>query len=311
MEEFGRTLLLEPYIPSVVIGAGLVARYGSETQRSAYLAPAISGDTRFALAHEEPHGRYEFARVATRGRPDGDGVRLDGRKTVVIHGESAQVLIVSARETGDASERDGVSLFLVPSDTRGVQLSGYPTHDGLRACDVALNDVRVTSTDRLGPRGGAMALIEYALDRAIAAHCAEAVGAMAALIEITAAYLQTRKQFGAPIGSFQALQHRMADMLMRLEQARSISLLAAARVDHEDAAKRRQAIAAAKMLVGRAARFVGQQAVQLHGGVGVTDELNVSHYFKRLTAIDAMFGDADHHLAAYSALLAESAASAG
>ena len=165
--------------------------------------------------------------------------------------------------------------------------------------------MRVSPADRLGEPGGAAPLIEQAHERAIAADCAEAVGAMSALIEITATYLKTRRQFGVPIGSFQALQHRMADMLMRLEQARSMTLLAAARVEHADTLERRRAIAAAKMLVGRAARFVGQEAVQLHGGVGVTDELNVSHYFKRLTTLDALFGDADHHLARYSDLLAQ------
>jgi alkylation response protein AidB-like acyl-CoA dehydrogenase len=302
-EELGRALLLEPYIPSVVIGAGLVARHGSDAQRAMHLTAAIAGDTRFAFAHEEPGSRYGFAHVATRARPSGDGVRLDGRKGVVVHGESAQTLLVSTRDSGDANDRDGVSLFMVPADAPGVRMSGYPTHDGMRACDVDLNGVHVAATERLGPRGGAMPLIEHALDRAIAAHCAEAVGVMSALVEITATYLKARKQFGVPLGSFQALQHRMADMLMRLEQARSMSLLAADRVERQDPTERRAAIAAAKVLVGRAARFVGEQAVQLHGGVGVTDELNVSHYFKRLTAIDASFGDAEHHLAAYSALL--------
>jgi alkylation response protein AidB-like acyl-CoA dehydrogenase len=305
VEEFGRALLLEPYVPSVVVGSWLVARHGSPQQRSTLLPSAIEGDTRFAFAHEEPGGRFDFASVATRARQDGTTIRLDGRKSVVIHGEAAQFLIVSAREHGAAADRAGVSLFLVPTAASGVTASGYATHDGMRACDVTLTDVRVSPADRLGEPGEAAPVIEHAHERAIAAGCAEAVGAMSALIEITATHLKTRKQFGVPIGSFQALQHRMADMLMRLEQARSMSLLAAARIEHADALERRRAIAAAKMLVGRSARFVGQQAVQLHGGVGVTDELNVSHYFKRLTALDALFGDADHHLARYSDLLAQ------
>jgi len=305
LEEFGRGLLLEPYVPSVVMGSWLVARHGSAQQRATLLPSAIAGDTRFAFAHEEPGGRFDFASVTTQARQDGDAIRLDGRKSVVIHGEAAQFLIVSARETGAAADAAGVSLFVVPSGARGVTRVGYATHDGLRACDVTLTEVRVSPADRLGEPGGAAPLIEQAHERAIAANCAEAVGAMSALIEITATYLKARRQFGVPIGSFQALQHRMADMLMRLEQARSMSLLAAARVEHADALERRRAIAAAKMLVGRAARFVGQEAVQLHGGVGVTDELNVSHYFKRLTTLDALFGDADHHLARYSDLLAQ------
>jgi alkylation response protein AidB-like acyl-CoA dehydrogenase len=302
-EELGRALLLEPYVPSVVVGAGLVARHGTDGQRAEHLPRAFAGDLRFAFAHEEAGGRYDLATVATRAEADGDDVSLHGRKTVVIHGESAQVLIVSARESGEPGDRDGVSLYLVPTGAEGIALSGYPTHDGMRACDVTLSDVHLSSASRLGPRGHAMPLIEHAIDRAVAAYCAEAVGAMAALIEITGNYLKTRRQFGVPLGSFQALQHRMADMLMRLEQARSMSLLAADRVEREDAERRRPAIAAAKMLIGRAARFVGEQAVQLHGGVGVTDELSVSHYFKRLVAIDATFGDAEYHLAAYSALL--------
>ncbi len=204
-EELGRALLLEPYVPSVVVGAGLVARHGSDLQRAGHLAAALAGDTRFALAHEESHGRYELSRVATRARADGAGIRLDGRKSVVIHGESAQVLIVSARETGDRGDRDGVSLFLVPSGARGLGLSGYPTHDGMRACDVTLDDVRVSPADRLGPRGRAMPLVEHAIERAIAAYCAEAVGAMTALVEITTMYLKTRRQVGVPLGSFQAL----------------------------------------------------------------------------------------------------------
>jgi len=305
VEELGRALMLEPYIPSVVVGSWLVARHGSAQQRATLLPSALGGDTRFAFAHEEPGGRFDFASVATQARLDGNAIRLDGRKSVVIHGEAAQVLIVSAREAGAASDRAGVSLFLVPSGARGVTASGYATHDGMRACDVTLSDVRVSLADRLGEAGGAAPMVELAHERAIAAGCAEAVGAMSALIEITATYLKTRKQFGVPIGSFQALQHRMADMLMRLEQARSMSLLAASRVEHTDALERRRAIAAAKVLVGRAARFVGQEAVQLHGGVGVTDELNVSHYFKRLIALEAWLGDADHHLARYSDLLAQ------
>jgi alkylation response protein AidB-like acyl-CoA dehydrogenase len=300
MQEFGRSLVVEPFVPTIVIGADLLAHAGTTQQRESLLPAVLRGETRIAFAHEEPDARYDFDRVATTARGSGDRLRLEGRKAVVLHAPVAQQLIVSARESGSERSPDGVSLFVVPTNAAGMALRAYTTHDGMRAADLTLCGVEVAASQRLGAVGEGRALIERALGRATAAVCAEAVGAMAALLEITSAYVKTRRQFGVPIGSFQALQHRMADMLMRTEQARSMAILAAASVEARDRDERLAGLSAAKALIGRAARFVGQQAVQLHGGIGVTDELNVSHYFRRLTAIEASYGDSEHHLARYS-----------
>jgi alkylation response protein AidB-like acyl-CoA dehydrogenase len=301
LEEFGRSLVLEPYVSSAVIGAATLARHGSGAVVTELLPRVLSGDITLGFAHEEPGSRYELERVTTRAATRRGVLSLHGSKSGVIHGATVDRLLVSAREDND-DERDPqrVSLFVIARDTEGVTITDYPTHDGLRAADVRLDGVAVTDADRVGERGGAQVAIEQAIQHAIVAHCAEAVGAMSALIDITTGYLKTRKQFGVPIGTFQALQHRMADLLMRLEQARSMALLAAAKVDSSERAERRRVVSAAKSLVGSAARLVGQQAVQLHGGIGVTDEADVSHYFKRLTMIDAAYGDAEHHLARYS-----------
>jgi len=309
MEVFGRGLVVEPYLATVVLGAGLVAELGSAAQQAAHLPQVAAGELLLALAHDEPGTRYELNHVAataktpdrsTRGQAQGDGYALNGTKTVVLHGAQAGKLLVSARTSGGERDDKGISLFLVDRNAPGVTVRDYPTHDGQRAADITLKNAR---GELLGKEGQALPAIEHARARAIAALCAEAVGCMAALVEITLSYIKTRKQFGVPIGSFQVLQHRMADMLMSVEQARSMMYLAANRADSKDVADRRRAIAAAKALVGQAGRFVGQQAVQLHGGIGVTDEVNVSHYFKRLTLINATFGDADHHLGQFSDLL--------
>ena len=297
MEVFGRGLVVEPYLATVVLGAGLVARAGNEAQQAAILPKVASGELLLALAHYEAGGRYELEQVATKAKKQGDGWVLDGAKTVVLHGAQADRLIVSARTSGADRDAKGISLFIVDRKTPGVTVRDNPTHDGQRAAEITFKNAR---GELLGKESQGPALLEQALARGIAALCAEAVGNMAALVEITLSYIKTRKQFGVPIGSFQVLQHRMADMLMYVEQARSMMYLAAAKADSTDVADRRRAIAAAKALIGQAGRFVGQQAVQLHGGIGVTDEANVSHYFKRLTLINATFGDADHHLGSFS-----------
>ncbi len=309
MEELGKRLVVEPYLSSVVLGAGLVQLAGSEAQRAAILPEVAAGKRRMALAHDEPDGRYELAYVRTQARRDeGGGYVLNGKKHVVLGGEAAQTLIVSARLLGDGAgeqpgEPDdprGLTLFVVDAAAPGVSLLGYRTQDSHRAADVTLSGVRASAADVLGEVGGGYALLERITERAIAAVCAEALGVMTVLMELTSAYVKTRQQFGVPIGSFQALQHRLADMLMRIEQTRSMALLAAATVESDDAPARRRVLSAAKALVSQAARFVGQQAIQLHGGIGVTDEAPVSHYFKRLTMLEMMFGDADHHLARFS-----------
>jgi alkylation response protein AidB-like acyl-CoA dehydrogenase len=313
MEVLGRGLVVEPYLATVVLGAGLVARAGSDEQQAAILPAVASGERLLALACEESGGRYELAHVGTTAKKDpgtgsGNKYVLSGAKTVVLHGAQADTLIVSARTSGKERDAQGVSLFLVERKAAGVSVRDNPTHDGQRAAEISFKNAR---GELLGKEGQGHALLEQALDYGIAALCAEAVGNMSALVELTLAYVKTRKQFGVPIGTFQVLQHRLADMLMYVEQARSMMLLAASKADSPDRAERRRALSAAKVFVGQAARFVGQQAVQLHGGIGVTDEASAGHYFKRLTLINATFGDADHHLGRFSdALLSPAAAPA-
>jgi pimeloyl-CoA dehydrogenase small subunit len=300
MESFGRALVLEPYLPTVVLCGGLVRDAGTEAQQAALLPAIAMGELLMAFAHYEQGSRYALEHVATTAKREGNGYVLNGAKSLVLSGLQAGKLLVSARTAGGARDRAGVSLFLVDREAPGVSVQGYVTQDGGRAAEVRLAEVHVGADALLGPEGGALPVIERAVDLAIAALCAEAVGAMDALLETTREYLKTRKQFGTPIGRFQVLQHRMADMLIAIEQARSMAMVAAVKVQSEDAAERRRMVSSAKALVGQSARYVGQQAVQLHGGMGVTDELAAAHLFKRLTVINATFGDADHHLAQVS-----------
>lgn len=301
MEQIGRGLVLEPYLGSVIVPAALIKVAGSESQRSSLSEGLASGETIYAFAHTEPGQRYERASVTMTAAAGGDGYVLSGKKVSVLGGDCADLLIVSAVVAGDA----GASLFVVDAKAAGVKRLVYPMQDAQRGADIEFNNVKVGADALLGERGKAQAAIDYALDVACAALCAEAVGAMAELQKITIEYLKTRKQFGRPIGMNQALQHRAVDMLMHVEMSRSMALEAAVAVDNPDAAARATAISGAKVLIGQGCRFVGQNAVQLHGGIGVTHELNTSHYFKRLAMINATFGDTDWHLARYGdALLA-------
>jgi alkylation response protein AidB-like acyl-CoA dehydrogenase len=296
MNALGRGLLLEPYLPSAILATALIRDLGSPAQREELL-PAMAAGERIAVpAHGEPDARDDLARVGTTAARSGEGFVLNGRKAVVPHAGSADALLVSARTSGAPDERRGISLFIVPRGAPGVSLQTYRTLDGQRASDVALRDVRVPAGGLLGPEGGAFEAISAAWDLGIAAICAEAAGALQALLDTTVEYAKTRKQFGVPIGKFQALQHRMVEMLIQVEQARSMSYLAAIRATDGDPAERRRAISAAKVVVGQACRKVGQEAVQIHGGMGMTDELHVGHYFKRLTAIELSLGDTEHHL---------------
>jgi alkylation response protein AidB-like acyl-CoA dehydrogenase len=265
--------------------------------RAALIPKIAAGDLLLAFAHAERQSRYDLADVATTARRDGGDYVLDGAKTLVIHGDCADKLIVSARLAGARSDRDGIGLFAVDADAAGVSRRAYPTVDGLRAAEVTLSGVRVGTDRVLGEPGKAFRLIAQVVDAAVAALAAEAVGAMAAMHEMTVDYLKTRKQFGVPIGAFQVLQHRAAEMLMALEQARSMAFFANMMAEEPDPIERRKAMAAAKVQIGRSGRFVGQQAIQLHGGMGMTMEYKVGHAFKRVTMIDTLFGDADHHLA--------------
>ena len=293
MEAIGLGLMVEPYLATVVLAGGLVRAAGNDGQKTLLLPKIAEGSLLMAFAHYEVGGRYETDQVKAQFMRADGGYVLNGVKTFVLHGAQASQLIVSARDADNPNE---LSLFLVDARAEGVSVRDYVTQDNQRAAEIAFIDVRLGVNALLGNAGMAQPVIECALDAANAALCAEAVGAMDALNQATLEYLKTRKQFGVPIGSFQALQHRMVDMFTMTEQARSMAILASIRVQSGDVAERRWACAAAKVLVCESARFVGQQAVQLHGGMGVTDELNVSHYFKRLTVIGASFGDADHHL---------------
>jgi pimeloyl-CoA dehydrogenase small subunit len=296
MEQIGRVLLLEPYLATVVLGGGFIQRGGSHAQRAELLPRIAAGELSLSFAHTERQARYNLADVAAAARRDGSAYVLDGAKTLVLHGDTAEKFVVSARISGAQTDRNGLALFLIDATAPGVSVRGYPTVDGLRAAEVTLSNVRVGADAALGEPGAAFPLIERVVDQAIAALCAEAVGAMAAMHETTVEYMKTRKQFGVTIGSFQVLQHRAADMLIAVEQARSMAMLATMMAAEDDARERRQAISAAKVQIGRSGRFVGQQAIQIHGGIGMTMETMVGHYFKRVTVIDTQFGDADYHL---------------
>ncbi|MGC8478152.1 MAG: acyl-CoA dehydrogenase family protein [Acetobacteraceae bacterium] len=301
MEAFGRGLILEPYLATVVLGGGLLRRLGSADQQAALLPRIADGSLLLAFAHLERQSRWNLADVATLARPAGGGWAISGAKSVVLHGDVAQRLLVSARIAGGRTDRDGVGLFLVDAAGAGVSRRGYPTQDGLRAAEIVLDGAAGEAVGTPTP-GAALAGMEAAVDAAIAALCAEAVGAMTALQELTLEYLKTRKQFGRPIGSFQALQHRAVDMLTAVEQARGMALYATMMAEEADPRERRRAITAAKAQIGRAARAVGQEAIQLHGGIGMTMEYAGGHYFKRLTMIDQMFGDTERHLSELAAL---------
>jgi alkylation response protein AidB-like acyl-CoA dehydrogenase len=300
MDASGPSLLLEPILTSAVIATALLRQFDGAGAAELLRAMA-AGDRIAALAHFEPGSRFETRWVETRATPADPGYRLDGHKAVVAHAGLAQALLVSARSSGGAGDAEGVSLFVVPRDAPGLTLTEYLTVDGQRAADIRLDGLRVPESSRLGGEGDALAPIEAALDVGLAALCAEAVSIMQALVQATVEYLNNRQQFGQPIGRFQALQHRVADMTVHLEQARSMSYLAAMRCASADLDERRRALSAAKVVIAEAARFVGQQAVQLHGGMGMTDELKVSHWFKRLTAIEILFGDGDFHLQRFAA----------
>ena len=302
MDACGPTLLHEPVLTSAVIATALLNQFADAAPAADVLRAMARGEHIATVAHFETDGRFD-ARVAARARRDGNGYRLDAHKAVVLHAGIADTLLVSARTAGEVLDPAGVALFMVSRGTPGLLLEEYSTIDGQRAAEVHLRDAALPAASRLGSEGGALSAIEAAFDIGVAALCAEAVGIMQAALNATVAYLQTRQQFGQPIGRFQALQHRVADMAVHLEQARSMSYLAAMRCASADLGVRRQALSAAKVIIGEAGRFIGQQAVQLHGGMGMTDDLPVSHWFKRLTVIDLMFGDSDTHLQRYAAQL--------
>src|SRR6202453_1430382 len=295
-EAFRRALVLEPYLPTVVLGGSALRHGASQAQREAMISEIAAGELRLALAHAERASGWNLFDVATSARKHGSSYVLDGEKGLVLNGDSAQKLIVLARTAGGRREKGGLGLFLVDGGAEGLARRGYPTQDGSRAAEITLTKVRVAAEDVIGDPEGAGAVMERVVEDAIAALCAEAVGAMSEAMEITTDYLKTRKQFGVAIGSFQALQHRAAEMVVALEQARSMMMFATMMTGEADAGERAKAISAAKAQIGRSAKFIGQQATQLHGGIAMTYEYKLGHLFKRLTMIDLAFGDADEHL---------------
>ena len=301
MEALGEALVVEPYLATVGLGGRFIVRGGTAAQQKQILPSLIAGKTKMAFAQTEPGARYELARVSTRATPSGDGWVLEGDKRAVLHGGCADLLVVSARTAGAEADARGISVFLVERGAPGVTISEYRGLDNLRLADVRLSGVRVARAGLLGVEGGGGPLLEGVVDYATALVCAEAVGAIKYAHDATLDYLKTRRQFGVPIGSFQALQHRMVDILIAFEQARSIACLACVKVETADPAERRRIVSAAKIKIADAARHVSQEAVQLHGGMGMTEELKISHTFRRLTTIAQAFGDADHHLARFAA----------
>jgi pimeloyl-CoA dehydrogenase small subunit len=300
MEELGRGLVVEPYLPTIVLCGGILSRHASDAQKEAHLPGIIGGEDVWALAYAEPQSRFNPADVLTSAKADGDGYVLNGTKAVVAAAPWASKLIVSARISGDQRDSDGLGLFIVEKSASGVSTQDYPTVDGNRASEVTLENVTVGADALIGDAGNGLALLDEALDYGIGAVCAEAIGHMKCLNDATVEYCKTRKQFGVPIGSFQVLQHRMVDMFMEYEQSVSMTYMVNMKLT-ESEAERKKAAAGAKVQIGKSGRFVGQEAVQLHGGMGMTEELNVGHYFKRLTVIDTQFGNVDHHLKRFAA----------
>ena len=301
MEAFGKGLVVEPFLETVIMAGGLIDDHGSDQQKSSFLEPAIAGEMHLALAYAEPQSRFNLSDVVTDAKADGDNFIINGYKSVVMNGPSADQIIVSARTSGTQLDGNGISLFIIDANESGLDKTNYKTVDGRRASDLTFENVSVSKESLIGVQDKGFEILDSAIDKAILAISAEAVGAMEVLYKTTVEYTKTREQFGTAIGKFQVLQHRMVDMFMEYEQCKS--LLYMATMKHEEKAEdAKKAISGLKYQVGKAGKFIGQQAVQLHGGMGVTDELNVGHYFKRLTTVGTIFGNTDYHLKKYSSL---------
>ncbi len=305
LEQFGKGLVVEPFLATVVLAGGALKIGGSRTQKDQYLNGVIDGSLQGALAYAEPQGRFNLADLTTKAEKDGNDYLINGYKAVVLNGPSADFYVVSTRTSGEQRDKQGVSLFLVEANTAGISRRDYPTVDAMRASEITFENVKVGSDALLkgdGSEGQGFAIIEQVIDEGILAVGAEAVGCMEVLYKATVEYCKTREQFGQPIGKFQVLQHRMVDMFMEHEQAKSLMYMAAMRMDEGYGDQAKKAVSAFKVQVGKSGRFVGQNAVQLHGGMGMTEELNVGHYFKRLTTINTLFGNVDFHLKRFGEL---------
>ncbi|MND26049.1 Acryloyl-CoA reductase (NADH) [compost metagenome] len=303
MTELGRGLCLEPFLHSVIFAGGLVDQLGTAAQKDTLLPQVGSASLQLAVALDEPQSHYQLHDVQTTAEAVSGGWKLNGRKSVIIGGQSAGLILLSARTSHGARDEKGITLFLVDPQDRGVGRRDFATQDGRMACELYLDDVFVKSSAVLGAVGQALPALRYQQGRCIAAQCAEAVGSMEAACALTLDYLKTRQQFGQPIGKFQVLQHRMVDMRIELDQATSMTLLAACVADQADSAERSRILAAAKFIVSRASRFVADQGIQLHGGIGLTWEYMLSHHARHLLMVARQFGDDDHHLQAYAKLM--------
>jgi alkylation response protein AidB-like acyl-CoA dehydrogenase len=300
MEQFGKGLVVEPYLASIVMGGGAL-RHASASLRTEMLPGVMDGTRQLAFAYAEPQAGFDFDNVATAARRDGDCYVLNGHKSMVLHGGTAQQIVVSARTSGSQTDRTAISLFLVDADAAGVKCSAFPTVDGLRAAELYLKDVRVPASRVIGAVGGGYPILNEVANDAILALAAEAVGAMEVLYKDTVAYTQERIQFDQPLASFQVLQHRMVDMFIEYEQCRSLLYRATLEAAQGGSVAAQRTIHALKHLVGRAGLFIAENAVQLHGGMGMTEELRIGHYFKRLLVIDTQFGNSDYHLQRFAA----------
>ncbi|WP_306147922.1 MULTISPECIES: acyl-CoA dehydrogenase family protein [unclassified Roseibium] len=302
--EFGRHLSLEPFTASVVLGGGALQLAGTDDQKNAFLPGIADGSKRAAVGFLEPESRFDLSSVATRAEPDGDCYRLSGRKTAVIGAPSADILIVSARTSGHAADPDGLTLFLIRPDASGVVMKPYRFADGRTGADIVLENVPVAASEMLGPKDKAADLIEHIADLGTAALCAEALGALEKIIAMTTEYLKVRTQFGRPIGEFQALQHQLAEMMIDFEHAKSLVFEAAMTADSPEALIRKKAVSAAKVYLGERGRVICQNAIQMHGGIGMTDEYELGDYVKRVMVAEKAFGDTDHHLERYARQMA-------
>lgn len=301
MEEFGKGLVVEPFVPTVVCAGGFLKHAGTDAQKEEHIGGIVDGSQIFAFAYAEPRGRYDYADLETTAKKDGSGYVLNGHKAVVIGAPWATHLIVTARTSGERRDRQGVSVFVIDKSSDGVVTRDYATVDGRRASEVYFENTSIPAEALIGEEGNGLPLIELVTDEAIAAQCAEACGAMKVAQTMTVEYSRQRKQFGVPIGSFQVLQHRMADMYTEYEQAVSMTYLATLKLDAGEK-ERKLAVSSAKVRIGQAAHHIGQEAIQIHGGMGMTDELAIGHYFKRLTIFDNEFGNVDHHMKRHMAL---------
>ena len=302
LEQFGRGIVVEPFIPTVVLAAGAIRLGGSTEQRKRYIPDIIDGKLQGALAFAEPQGRYDLHDLTTTATAKGDGFVINGYKAVVLNAPAADFLVVSARTSGSQRDTDGVSLFVLDTRSAGVSRHDFTTVDAMRASEITFDNVEVGPDALLGEAGAGLAVLQQVIDEGTFAVCAEAVGCMEVLYKDTVEYSKMREQFGQRLGSFQALQHRMVDMFMAYEQSRSLLYMTAAHLENGYDEQAQKQITALKVQIGKAVKLVGQEAIQIHGGMGLTDELSISHYFKRVTVIENMFGNSRFHLKRFGAL---------